>query len=454
MLMRAIGIFVSGVALLISYQIYNLAVPPTIPPIDMVYRKDIIKEKKVNVQPFTINISDQVLDDLSKRLSMARDFVPPLKDVAFQYGFNTDYLKKVINFWQTKYKWRAQEKYLNSLPQFKIEIGNLNIHFIHVKPPQTKLKVIPILLLHGWPGSVREFYELIPLLTTPRPNSNFVFEVVAPSLPGYGFSDIPKEKGYNTAVMGTMMLELMSKLGIHRFYVQGGDWGAVIGSVMATLYPSAILGLHSNLCFVNTFNSNLKYILGSFWPSLIASENEVNKMYPLQKHYGFLLEESGYFHIQATKPDTVGVALNDSPIGLAAYILEKFSTWTNRKNREHFEGNLGEKFSLTSLLDNIMIYWVTGTITSSMRLYSEHFCASSPSHIIERHPVTVPSACARFPEEIAYQPEILLQEKFINLTRVSDPPRGGHFAAFEVPELMADDIYESVKIIEQRYYSN
>nr|ALD49737.1 Juvenile hormone epoxide hydrolase protein [Nilaparvata lugens] len=436
----------------ISYQIYKVSLPPSMPQINLIYKKGQSETKKI--EPFKINIPTQVIEDLNERLDKSRELTPPLHDSAFTYGFNSNKLKSVIHFWRNKYNWRQREKYLNSLPQFKTNIGSVEIHFIHAKPSsQTKLKTVPLILLHGWPGSVREFYELIPLLTTPQKDRDFVFEVIAPSLPGYGFSGKPTEKGYNTVIFAAMMNDLMVKLGFQKYYVQGGDWGAAIAANMAILYPERVLGLHSNMCFVNSPLEKLKKMVASIYPSLFIEEKFISKVYPAKEHFFELMLESGYFHLQATKPDTIGTALTDSPAGLAAYILEKFSTWTNKKYRDFPDGKLEEKFTLTNLLDNVMIYWVTGTITSSMRLYSEAFALNSTSHDLDRQPVVVPTICARFPHEVIFQPEFILRERYVNLTRVTDPPRGGHFAAFEEPQLMAEEIFSGFGEIQRRYYS-
>nr|CAD7434549.1 unnamed protein product [Timema monikensis] len=279
---------------------------------------------------------------------------------------------------------------------------------------------------------------------------NFVFEVVVPSLPGYGFSEGASKPGLGTAQMAVVFKDLMARLGFDKFYLQGGDWGAIIGSNMATLYQDNVLGFHSNMCFVNTLLSNLKMLLGSLWPTLVVEEELVHRMYPLSKIYSNLILEMGYMHIQATKPDTIGVSLRDSPVGLAAYILEKFSTWTNPAWQTRPDGGLTEKFSLTNLLDNIMIYWVTGSITTSVRLYSESFSKAQFALGLDSIPTKVPTACAMFPFELAYQPESFLKDKYHNLVQFHNMPRGGHFAAFEEPRLLADDIWSAVKLIQKQ----
>ena len=328
----------------------------------------------------------QVLQDLQHRLSNARALTPPLEGVQHQYGINTKLLKNIIDYWRTKYNWREREKFLNQFPQYTISVQGLRLHYIHVKPTNPgKVKVLPLLLLHGWPGSVREFYDLIPLLTKPASGRDFVFEVIVPSLPGYGFSEAAVKPGLGPIEMAVVFKNLMNRLGFEKYYIQGGDWGALIVQHMATLYPDRILGVHSNMCFVNSALSNLKLILGSFYPPLIVDKKEhESKIYPLSTFFSKMMLEMGYMHIQATKPDTVGVGLNDSPVGLAAYILEKFITWTNEEWKNLDDGGLTKKFTYADLLDNVMIYWITESITTSVRLYSESFNKAQMSSGVDK----------------------------------------------------------------------
>ncbi|XP_046395927.1 juvenile hormone epoxide hydrolase 1-like [Ischnura elegans] len=420
------------------------------------------------ITPFSITVPPKVIENLNARLEVALEtLTPPLYDINFEYGFNTATLRKVIEFWRNKYDWKRQEKFLNSVPHFKTVISGLSIHFIHVKPKLTAeeaktVKVLPLLMLHGWPGSVREMYEIIPMLTTPYQRSDFVFELIIPSLPGYGFSEGAHRPGMDTAQIGLIMKKLMEKIGFPKFYVHGGDWGSAIGSDMALFFPENVLGFHSNVCFAFGPMTMFKLVLGAFtWPTLFADEVSVSHLYPLSKTFSKVMRESGYMHIQATKPDTVGIALRDSPAGLAAYILEKFSTWTKESWMTAPDGglNLSDRplqgsggsnlISLTALLDNVMIYYITGCITTSVRLYSENLGSARMSSRIDNIPVkTVPVAISRFPEELLYTPEFAIRNKFHNLVRLSDQPRGGHFAAFEEPRLMADEIWDSVKAME------
>jgi juvenile hormone epoxide hydrolase len=435
------------ITVFIAYQISKLYETPPIPKLEDTWwgPRDPSKED-TSIQPFKIDISDSVLKDLQHRLANARPLTPPLEGVQHQYGINTKLLNNIVEFWRTKYNWREREKFLNQFPQFKVSVQGLRIHYIHVKPSNPGgLKVLPLLLLHGWPGSVREFYGLIPLLTKPRAGQDFVFEVIVPSLPGYGFSEAAVRPGLGAIEMSVVFKNFMKRLGFEKYYIHGGDWGAVIVQHMAALFPEQIEGVHSSMCSVNSFLANVKLLVGSIYPPLIVSKEYENKVYPLSTFFSNLMLEMGYMHLQATKPDTVGVGLNDSPVGLAAYILEKFITWTNSEWKNLEDGGLTKKFTYTDLLDNVMIYWVTGSITTSVRLYSETVNKAQMALGVDGIPVTVPSACARFPNELAYSPTIILKEKYHNLVHVSDYQDGGHFASFELPKVMAEDIFTATE---------
>jgi juvenile hormone epoxide hydrolase len=248
-----------------------------------------------------------VIADLHQRLKNARPLIQPLEGIQQQYGFNTRLLSKIVDFWQTEYNWKERETFLNKFPQFTVGIQGLKLHYIHVQPSNPEgNKVLPLLLLHGWPGSVREFYEIIPLLTTPQPGRNFVFEVIVPSLPGYGFSESAVRPGLGAVQMAVVFKNFMNRLGFEKYYIQGGDWGAVILQNRATLFPKQVLGVHSNVCMVNTLLTNIKVFLYSFYPTLLVKKEHVHKIYPLSSKFAFILLESGYLHLQATKPDTVG----------------------------------------------------------------------------------------------------------------------------------------------------
>nr|AIN34709.1 fatty alcohol acetyltransferase [Agrotis segetum] len=432
---------------LLTYYLFGMwTEPPPLPKLDLEqhwgpYPIDMKPDN--SIRPFTIEFSDVIVNDLRERLLHRRSFTPPLENAGFTYGFNTHFLTQVLDFWQNKYNFKEREQFLNKYEHFVTNIQGLDIHYMHVKPKVPgNVTVVPLLLIHGWPGSIREFYEIIPKLTTPRPNQEFVFEVIAPSIPGFGFSQAPVRAGMGPIQVSVIFRNLMQRIGHDEYYVQGGDYGSAIGSVMATLFPENILGYHTNMPMVavNTWVS-IYTVLGSLWPNFIVEPSVQDRMYPLSKHIGKVIEETGYFHIQATKPDTVGIALSDSPAGLAAYILEKFSTWTNMENKKASDGALLQKFSLTHLLDNVMIYWASNTITSSMRHYVEGY---KQLMFTDRIPTEVPTWGIKFKHEISFQPDSILKLKYKNYLHSSVVEDGGHFAAMELPDVLADDIFDAV----------
>jgi len=439
----------------IAFKIHSLSQPPPLPKLDEnAYwgpGKPPAKED-TSIKPFKINVPDEVLKDLKTRLETTRPLTPPLEGIQQQYGFNTNLLNKIVNYWKKDYKWREREVFLNKFPQFTTNVQGLKLHYIHAKPSvPSNIRVLPLLLLHGWPGSIREFYKIIPILTKPQKGHDFVFEVIAPSLPGYTFSQGAAKPGLGDVQTAVLLKNLMKRIGHDKFYVQGGDWGAITITHMATLFPQNVLGLHSNMCLINTLTSFLKVLLGSLYPSLIIEKKYEHQMYPLSEKYAGLLEESGYFHIQATKPDTVGVALSQSPAGLAAYILEKFSTATSRAYKAREDGGLLEKFTYDDLLDNVMLYWVTNSFTTAMRYYAESFNSAQFALGVAKIPISkeVPCACARFSQEIGYYTDSILKEKFTNLIQTTDFTVGGHFAAMEEPELLAGDVFSAVSKMEK-----
>ncbi|XP_011345635.1 juvenile hormone epoxide hydrolase 1-like [Ooceraea biroi] len=399
------------------------------------------------IRPFLINVTSPIIDDLKDRLAKRRELVPPLENTAWTYGTSTTYLENILEYWRTKYNWSQRQALLNKHPQYTTNIQGLDIHFYYVKPhvpSDRNVKVLPLLILHGWPGSVVEFQKIIPMLTTPRPDRDFVFEVIAPSLPGFAFSQAPVRPGLGPVQISVIFKNLMLRLGFNKFYVQGGDWGSAIVTHLASLFSDNVLGLHMNLCADLSITNVFWRLLGSIFPWFIVDNEYYSRMYPLSYHLSRNIEESGYLHIQATKPDTIGTAVAASPVGLAAYILEKFSTGTNAEYRFRTDGGLLEKHSIDELLDNIMLYWITNSMTTSARIYAENFNKTNRESGLENLPVNVPSACAAFPHEILYHPENLLQSRYTNLIQYNYLPRGGHFAAMEEPALLADDIFEFV----------
>jgi microsomal epoxide hydrolase len=372
------------------------------------------------VEPFSIKVRDEVLADLKARLDQTR-FPDEVPDTAWEYGTNLAYLRELVDYWRTRYDWRKHEKHLNSLRHFRTEITDTDLHFIHEEGRGPNPK--PLLLIHGWPGSVYEFMEIIPMLTDPAAHGGDAsdsFTVVAPSLPGYGFSGHAKARAMNIQAIADIFFKLMTEtLGFPRFAVQGGDWGSVITARIGEAYPSYLYGIHLNMIPVGPTE-------GRNAPELTPEE----KVF-LGEMEKFRTGETGYQWIQGTKPQTLAYGLNDSPAGLAAWIVEKFRTWSD------CHGNLESRFTKDQLLTNVMIYWITGSINSSTRLYYE--ARHHPWRLKPGTRIQTPAAVALFPGELARPPRHWA-ERVLNVQRWTPMARGGHFAAMEEPRLLAEDI--------------
>ncbi|XP_030051573.1 epoxide hydrolase 1 [Microcaecilia unicolor] len=410
------------------------------------------------IRPFKVETSEAELNDLYRRIDETR-FTPPLEGSRFHYGFNSTYLRKVASYWRNEFDWKKQTEVLNKYPHFKTRIEGINIHFVHVKPPRLSkgCTAKPLLMVHGWPGSFYEFYKIIPLLTDPAGHSlseEPIFEVICPSIPGYGFSEASHKPGCNSVSVARIFYKLMLRLGFREFYVQGGDWGSLICTNIAQMVPTHVRGLHVNMVFVSRmkFTRPLSLMLGQRFPGLFDFQDEdVRRMFPFLKKVLYkVIRESGYMHIQATKPDTVGCSLNDSPVGLAAYILEKFTTWTDPEFVNLEDGGLERKFSLDDLLTNVMIYWVSGCITSSVRFYKENLGQGIGGSQHDKVPVKVPTGVASFPSELMHCPLSWAKGQYTNIVSFKFMPRGGHFAALEEPALLADHIRQFTRKLEQK----
>ncbi|XP_072565533.1 epoxide hydrolase 1 [Paramormyrops kingsleyae] len=405
-----------------------------------------------SIYPFLVKMSEDEIQDLHRRIDQAR-FTEPLEDARFHYGFNTTYLKKVVSYWRNEFDWKKQVDILNKYPHFKTKIEGLDVHFIRVRSPSLPegCRVRALMMVHGWPGSFFEFYKILPLLT--EQEDGLAFEVICPSIPGYGFSEAPNRQGFNSLDAARIFLKLMERLGFTEFYLQGGDWGSLITSNMAQMKPACVRGLHLNFFSVRSkgLGMVLSLIIGPYLPFLVGfTQEDVKRLFPfMEKNVYEILRESGYLHIQATKPDTVGCGVNDSPVGLASYILEKFSTWTDYNNRNVADGGLERQFTLDDLLTNVMIYWTTGTIVPSMRFYKENMKNNIENRMDYKMNVHVPTGLAAFPHEMLHCPWAWARRRYRNIQSYTYMPRGGHFAAFEQPELLASDIRMFVKKVEK-----
>lgn len=411
-------------------------------------------EEDVSIRPYKMQTSDEQIEDLYRRIDQTRP-VPSLEDSQFNYGFNSHYLQKVVSYWRNDFDWRRQVENINRYPHFKTKIEGIDVHYVHVKPRNLPegTNAIPLIMVHGWPGSFYEFYGMIPLLTEPSSPEDLAFEVICPSIPGYGFSEAPHKKGFDSVCAARVFHKLMNRLGFQQFYAHGGDWGWLVTTNMAQLEPKIVKGLHVNFAPPDkpSLPMVLSILLGKRFPKLFGfTDHDIRRIYPcMQNMLVEPVKETGYMHIQATKPDTVGRGLNDSPVGLAAYILEKFSTWTDHDFRNLDDGGLTRKFSLDDLLTNVMIYWTSGCIISSMRFYKENF-AKGLDQPHSKIAVYVPTGFASFPNELMHSPKLWVEQKYRRLKTFTPMARGGHFAAMEEPQLMAQDIQNFTKTLEKK----
>ena len=372
------------------------------------------------IEPFTIDVPDNVLTDLRERLARARMPDEP-EGVGWQLGMNQAYLRQLVDYWRDEFDWRAQERRLNRLDQFKTTIDGLDIHFVHRRSAEPD--AFPLILTHGWPGTFAEFDKVIGPLTDPVAHggrAEDAFHVVVPSIPGYGFSDRPRQLGYGRDRTGAIFAELMARLGYERYGAQGGDLGAGVSRWLAANDAEHVAGLHLNLCTAGPPDPDN--------PTAGVPPAEVALM---EERAAFWTdEERGYSHMHGTKPQTLGYSLNDSPVGLAAWIVEKYRSWCD------CDGNPETRFSKDELLTTLTIYWVTETATSAARYYYEgRHGANSP----DPARIEVPTACAAFPGEFRFTPRRWLEARY-NLVRFTMMPSGGHFAASEAPELLVDDL--------------
>ena len=373
-------------------------------------------------QPFKIHVDDEILVDLKRRLAAAR-FPDEAPDNNWRYGTSLSYLKSLMEYWRTGYDWRRHEAVLNRFRQYKVRIGGIDLHFIHEEGKGSN--PMPLLLSHGWPGSVYEFHKILPMLTDPAAHTadaGDAFTVVAPSLPGYAFSFSPGQKRFSVEEIADTFHELMTKvLGYSRYAAQGGDWGAFITSRLGYMYPQSLHGIHINLLAIRRD------------PKLLENPNAEEKRF-IEELNVFLKEETGYQWIQGTRPQTLAYGLTDSPVGLAAWLVEKFQRWTD------CDGNPENALTRDEMLTDIMVYWVTGAIGSTFWPYYARM--HGPWPIPEGKTVDVPMGYVEFPREILRPPRSVAQRLYTDIRRWTKAPKGGHFAALEQPQFLAQEVRE------------
>jgi pimeloyl-ACP methyl ester carboxylesterase len=376
------------------------------------------------IEPFPIRVDEAILADLHHRLHRTR-WPDQIDGTGWEYGTPVDYLRQLVDYWRDTYDWRAQEAHLNQFAHFQTEIDGQPIHFMHARADRAD--ALPLLMTHGWPGSVVEFLDVIPRLTHPEAfggDPADAFHVVAPSLPGYAFSGPTRARGWDEHRIALAFVTLLQRLGYTRYVAQGGDWGAQVTTRIGVLDREHCAAIHLNMA------------LGSAptdaGPLTEAEQEDLASM------RAFVKEESAYSSEQGTKPQTLGVALNDSPAGLLSWVVEKFRSWSD------CDGHPENCFTRDQLITNVMLYWVTQTATSAARLYWE---SRHSRQVSEPLPfVDVPTGVARYPKEVLRWPRSWVEHQY-NVVHWAVMDRGGHFPAMEQPELFAQDLRTFFKMV-------
>jgi pimeloyl-ACP methyl ester carboxylesterase len=372
------------------------------------------------VRSFTVAIPDSEIADLKLRLARTR--WPNQATVAdWSQGVRLDNTKALINYWERKYDWRRFESELNALPQFLTEINGVDIHFIHVKSKNPN--ALPLILTHGWPGSIVEFLKLIGPLSDPVAFGGTIedsFDVVIPSLPGFGFSGKPTETGWNVPRIATAWVELMKRLGYEKWAAQGGDWGSVVTSALGAMRPAGLLGIHLNSPYA--------------FPTVIPEKLSPEEQYAVDTLALYTGDMGGANHLQGTKPETIGIALADSPAGQAAWIYDKFQSKTDNN------GLAEDALTTDEILDAISLYWFTNSAASSARIYWENKGGSMAGPKL-----SLPVAVTVFPADIPRLPRSWIEDTYTDLIHYGEAEAGGHFAAFEQPEIMISEIRTGLK---------
>jgi epoxide hydrolase len=379
--------------------------------------------EQATIRPFKMHVPDQVLVDLRHRLAETK-WPDQLPGTTWEYGADIQKVRELANYWQNQYDWRAQEAKINRFDQFTTEIDGQQIYFIHQRSPRPD--AIPLLLIHGWPGSILEFLALIEPLTDPKDKNSPAFDVIIPSLPGFGFSGPTTTRGWGPQRMANALVVLMDRLGYSRYGIQGGDWGSAIAQDMAHQAPAHVIGLHLNLIFVPPPN-----------PEAVEKMSDAER-----KRYSYFdREESSFFYLQASEPETLAYSLTDSPVGWLAWMIGKFQLLTDN-NGDFLTAVDRDKF-----LTDVTLYWATNTVGSSMRIYRENRLTREET--TPRPRLETPVGYADFPREVAVPPFRWITQTY-NVVQKTEMPKGGHFAALEQPDLLVDDIRKFFAKVNQK----
>jgi epoxide hydrolase len=379
-----------------------------------------------DVQAFEAHATDAELDDLRARLAAAR--LPEAETVyraapdprRWEQGVPLADLVDVVNYWRTGYNWRSFEARLNRIGQFRTTIDDLGIHFLHRR--SARADATPLILTHGWPGSVAEFVDVVDELADPKDADAPAFHVVVPSLPGFGYSDKPATTGWGTEKIAAAWVELMGRLGYSKFAAHGGDWGGVITTILGGRFPAHVLGIHTTFAEAPP---------GLTTDGLTAAERKWT-----EETRDFWRHHAAYAKQQATRPQTIGYSLVDSPVGLLAWILDKFAEWSDTEDGPF------ETISRDRVLDDVTLYWLTRTGASSARIYYESHNSLDPELRVD-----VPSAISMYPRDIEKYPRAWAHERYRQIVRWTEPENGGHFPSLEVPEYFVKDLQEGLAAV-------
>jgi pimeloyl-ACP methyl ester carboxylesterase len=374
-----------------------------------------------SIDPLVLDVDDRDLDDLRHRLSNTR-WPAEIDGAGWDYGTEQGFLKSVVDHWLHHYDWRRVEAEVNAVGSFVTEAAGQRVHFLHARSEDHD--AIPLVLTHGWPGSIVEFLDAIPLLRGR-------FHVVAVSMPGYGFSGPTRQRGVDAAAVAAAVADVMTQLGYHRYVAQGGDWGAIVTRHLGEHYSDRVAAIHTNMLFASPDQND---------PELLAAMTETEQA-AIVAAAQRMTDGMAYLNQQSTRPHSLGFGLDDSPVGLAGWILEKFHAWCDTRD--------GIPISTDRLIDNLMFYWLTATATSAARLYCESARAGNGALSKWTGRVEVPTGYAVYPFEILQTPRAWAASRY-NLVHYSAQDRGGHFAAFEQPAIFAADLAAFADVLVER----
>jgi pimeloyl-ACP methyl ester carboxylesterase len=381
------------------------------------------RDSTAAIRPYTLHVPDSALADLHRRLKETK-WPDQLPGTTWEYGADIEKVRTLATYWETQFDWRAQEARINQFAQFTTELDGQQIYFIHVR--SRRPDAVPLMLIHGWPGSVLEFLGTIDSLTKPRDNAEPAFDLVIPALPGFPLSGPTKTRGWGPEHIAKAFIELMDRLGYSRYGIQGGDWGSAIARDMARQAPTHVIGLHLNLLAADPPN-----------PEAVANMTD----YERHRYSFFRRDESSFFNLQASEPQTLAYALTDSPVGWLAWMVDKFQILTDNN------GDFLTAVDRDTFLTDVTLYWTTGTVGSAMRIYRENRISGEEEATEPK--LQTPVAYADFPKEVFACPLSWIQQNY-DVVQYTKMPKGGHFAALEQPDLLVQDVRKFFQTIQQR----